>query len=211
MVEFVLPELPDRSEGDSGRGRAPPNRAPLLYLAMGPIRPSCGPTRRGRSWAARFAAPVNLDPADRELVILRVTGRHRAEHEWGVHVAYFGRTSGLTRSQQAATVTDEAPDPHGRRGSGRSSALPTPSPINGRSPTTKMLPFVRSSPTRSASSSSPSHRSTWGSRRCAACWRFRAARRASAAGIALVPSVRDGSRVTIAMIVSRRSRRSESS
>ena len=49
--------------------------------------------------------------ADRELVILWVTGQCRAEHEWGVHVAYFGKTSGLTDSQVAATVTDQTPDP----------------------------------------------------------------------------------------------------
>jgi 4-carboxymuconolactone decarboxylase len=52
-----------------------------------------------------------LDPADRELAILRVTGRCQAEHEWGVHVAYFGKTSGLTGSQVAATVTNAEPTP----------------------------------------------------------------------------------------------------
>lgn len=90
----------------------PPARPPLLYQAMGanpdvlrgyaegPVLGSRGLLHTGR-----------LDPADRELVILRVTARKRAEHEWGVHVAYFGKTSGLTSSQVAATVTDETPDP----------------------------------------------------------------------------------------------------
>ena len=41
-----------------------------------------------------------------ELCILRVTAQCRAEHEWGVHVAYFGKRSGLTASQVEVTVTD---------------------------------------------------------------------------------------------------------
>jgi hypothetical protein len=52
-----------------------------------------------------------ISAADRELCILRVTARKRAAHEWGVHVAYFGKTSGLTRSQVDATATDATPEP----------------------------------------------------------------------------------------------------
>lgn len=86
----------------------PPNRPPLLYLAMaanpevlrayvqGPILGLHGLLHTGQ-----------LAPAERELCILRVTARSGAEHEWGVHVAYFGKTSGLPPAQVAATVTGE--------------------------------------------------------------------------------------------------------
>lgn len=112
MPEFTLPDLPEESAAILETVVPPPNRPPLLYLAMaanpevlrryaeGPILGLHGLLHTGQ-----------LDPADRELVILRVTGQQRAEHEWGVHVAYFGKTSGLTRSQVEATVTDAAPEP----------------------------------------------------------------------------------------------------
>ncbi len=112
MPEFTLPDLPEESKAILEAVVPPPNRPPLLYLAMaanpevlrtyaeGPILSLHGLLHTGQ-----------LDPADRELVILRVTGQQRAEHEWGVHVAYFGKTSGLTDSQVAATVTDAQPDP----------------------------------------------------------------------------------------------------
>lgn len=112
MPRFTLPAVPDASRTILESVIPPPNRPPLLYLAMaanpevlrayaeGPILGLHGLLHTGQ-----------LDPADRELVILRVTGQQRAEHEWGVHVAYFGKTSGLSDSQVAATVTDAAPVP----------------------------------------------------------------------------------------------------
>jgi hypothetical protein len=91
----------------------PPYRPPLLYLEVaantevmralveGPIAGLRGLLYTGQ-----------LSNADRELCILRVTARKRAVHEWGVHVAYFGRTSGLTRSQIEATASSAVqPDP----------------------------------------------------------------------------------------------------
>jgi hypothetical protein len=83
----------------------PPHRPPLLYLELaanpgvmrgfveGPIAGLRGLLHTGQ-----------LSNADRELCILRVTARKRAVHEWGVHVAYFGKTSGLTPSQIEATA-----------------------------------------------------------------------------------------------------------
>ncbi|MDM7489355.1 hypothetical protein QT969_13805 [Rhodococcus sp. CSLK01-03] len=112
MPEFELPELPEESRTLLESVVPPPNRPPLLYLAMaanpavlrgyveGPILGLRGLLHTGQ-----------LSNADRELCILRVTGQQRAEHEWGVHVAYFGKTSGLTSSQVRATVTDETPEP----------------------------------------------------------------------------------------------------
>ena len=91
----------------------PPNRPPLLYLELaanpevmrgfveGPIAGLRGLLHTGQ-----------LSNADRELCILRVTARKRAVHEWGVHVAYFGKTSGLTPSQVEATAASAVrPDP----------------------------------------------------------------------------------------------------
>lgn len=112
MPAFDMPQLPEESLEILHRLVPPPNRPPLLYLAMaanpavlrayadGPILGLKGLLHTGQ-----------LSPPDRELVILRVTGKCRAEHEWGVHVAYFGKTSGLSRSQVDATVTGAHPTP----------------------------------------------------------------------------------------------------
>ena len=87
----------------------PPYRPPLLYLEIaanpgvvralveGPIAGLRGLLHTGQ-----------ISNADRELCILRVTARKRAIHEWGVHVAYFGKASGLTRSQIEATAAAAA-------------------------------------------------------------------------------------------------------
>ncbi len=112
MTEFRLPDLPEESERILAQVVPPPNRPPLLYLAMG-ANPG---VLRGYAQSPILGAhgllhTGQLAPADRELVILRVTGQRRAEHEWGVHVAYFGATSGLSESQVAATVTDSDPSP----------------------------------------------------------------------------------------------------
>ena len=90
----------------------PPNTPPRLYLELarneavvrgfieGPIAGLRGLLHTGQMTAA-----------DRELCILRVTARKGAAHEWGVHVAYFGKTSGLSRSQVEATATGATPAP----------------------------------------------------------------------------------------------------
>lgn len=90
----------------------PPYTPPLLYLELarneavvrsfveGPIAGLRGLMHTGQ-----------ITQADRELCILRVTARKRAAHEWGAHVAYLGRTSGLSPSQVQATATDSSPSP----------------------------------------------------------------------------------------------------
>ncbi|HET7202318.1 MAG TPA: carboxymuconolactone decarboxylase family protein [Steroidobacteraceae bacterium] len=90
----------------------PPYSPPQLYLELarneavvrsfieGPIAGLRGLMHTGQ-----------VTQGDRELCILRVTARKRAAHEWGVHVAYLGRTSGLSPSQVEATATDAAPAP----------------------------------------------------------------------------------------------------
>lgn len=108
MPESISPEARQLVE----RIVPPPYRPPRLYLELarnpavvrafveGPIAGLRGLMHTGQ-----------LAPADRELCILRVTARRRAAHEWGVHVAYFGRASGLTPSQAEATATGLAADP----------------------------------------------------------------------------------------------------
>jgi alkylhydroperoxidase family enzyme len=48
-----------------------------------------------------------VDPLEREIVILRTCARCRSEYEWGVHVAVFARTVGLSDRQIVATTLDE--------------------------------------------------------------------------------------------------------
>ncbi|MFM9376800.1 carboxymuconolactone decarboxylase family protein [Gordonia sp. VNK21] len=106
-----IPETPEESGRLLDKVVPPPHRPPLLYRAMaanpavlrayveGPILGLRGLLHTGQ-----------LAPDERELCILRVTARCGAEHEWGVHVAYFGKTSGLSPVQVAATVLGEDAD-----------------------------------------------------------------------------------------------------
>lgn len=48
-----------------------------------------------------------LEPIEREIVILRTCARCGSEYEWGVHVALFASSVGLTDQQASATVTDD--------------------------------------------------------------------------------------------------------
>lgn len=45
-----------------------------------------------------------LDPLEREIVILRTCARCSSEYGWGVHVAIYASSVGLTEEQVAATV-----------------------------------------------------------------------------------------------------------
>ena len=88
----------------------PPSVPPLLYLTMAQNpkvfdvfanRPIL--SGRGLMWTGQ------VSHADRELLILRVTGRMKAAHEWGVHVRYFGAGSGLTQAQNESTKSEHLP------------------------------------------------------------------------------------------------------
>lgn len=48
----------------------------------------------------------SIDARTRELVILRVCARLACEYEWGVHVAQFSHSAGLTADEVAATAAD---------------------------------------------------------------------------------------------------------
>src|SRR5918999_5071252 len=45
-----------------------------------------------------------LDPEEREIVIHRTCALCGSEYEWGVHVAIYGKTVGLSQEQIEATV-----------------------------------------------------------------------------------------------------------
>ena len=48
-----------------------------------------------------------LDPAERELVILRTCARCGCEYEWGVHLTIYSSAVGLSEEQVRATATGE--------------------------------------------------------------------------------------------------------
>ena len=52
-----------------------------------------------------------LDPADREIVILRTCARCGAEYEWGVHAVSYPPRLGITPEQVAATSASGPGDP----------------------------------------------------------------------------------------------------
>lgn len=54
-------------------------------------------------------SPLTLK--ERELVILRVTANLGCEYEWGVHVAGFAKTAGLSSEQVSATRLSDSDDP----------------------------------------------------------------------------------------------------
>lgn len=52
-------------------------------------------------------SPLSL--RERELVILRTTGHHRAEYEWGVHVTAFSAAAGLSAEEVEQTLAESIP------------------------------------------------------------------------------------------------------
>lgn len=76
---------------------------PPLIFRMFHVHPELA--SRLRVAGAGFLAHNRLPTRDREIVIDRVTGRHGAQHEWGIHAAFFGEQVGLTPAQLDSTVT----------------------------------------------------------------------------------------------------------
>ena len=101
----------------------PPAVAASLVKMMG-NRTDVEPLRLFRTFAQHFdlgdrIRPLGsgilahglLEPADRELVILRTCARCGCEYEWGVHVALFARPLQFAPSLIDATVTSGPDDP----------------------------------------------------------------------------------------------------
>jgi alkylhydroperoxidase family enzyme len=79
-----------------------------LFRTLAVHEELCG---RMRPLGAGILAHGLLDPRDREIVIHRTCARSGAEYEWGIHAVAFGRPSGLTDAQIAATVAGTPDDP----------------------------------------------------------------------------------------------------
>lgn len=75
--------------------------APLIFRAFH-LHPELA--SRVRPLGAGLLAHGRLPTRDRELVIDRVTARHGAEHEWGLHASVYGPAAELTQQQLASTV-----------------------------------------------------------------------------------------------------------
>jgi len=107
-----ISHLPDESRRLLEKVVPPPFTPPLLYLAMAD-NPEVlrGFIERPILGLKGLLHTGQLTARDRELCILRVTAQTGADHEWGVHVAYFGKTSGLTQSQVQATAGNTSPEP----------------------------------------------------------------------------------------------------
>lgn len=82
----------------------PPGVAPLLLFRT--------MATSDRAWQ-KFRAGALLDPGplslrDREIVIHRTCARARCDYEWGVHVALFASSAGLTQEQLQALAAGSA-------------------------------------------------------------------------------------------------------
>ena len=78
----------------------PPGRTPLRLFRTIAVSRRVYERFRAGGLLDRGALPLR----QREIVILRICGRHRCEYEWGVHVTVFGARAGFMAEQLAATV-----------------------------------------------------------------------------------------------------------
>lgn len=102
---------------------AEPPFSPEIEAALGRIMPPDVPPlvlfttlARNPRVFQRFMAGGLLDKGsitlrEREIVIDRTMARCGSEYEWGVHIAFFAKTSGLTPQQIHSTVHGGAGDP----------------------------------------------------------------------------------------------------
>src|SRR5262245_15400111 len=78
----------------------PPGMPPIaLFRVLAKNPRVLGRVRRGG-----LLDPGSISVRQREIVILRTTARAGAEHEWGVHAAFFAGAAGLDPAALAATV-----------------------------------------------------------------------------------------------------------
>ena len=84
-------------------------REPLMLFKVLERHPELA--SRMRALGAGLLVHGRLSDADRELVIARVTARSGCAYEWGVHMATYAETAGLTPRQVALTATGEPGDP----------------------------------------------------------------------------------------------------
>lgn len=100
----------DQQTADMLHKWMPPDspREPLLLFRLVQHHPELA--SRMRVLGAGLLGHGRLPMIDRELVIDRVCGLNRCSYEWGVHVAAFGRSAGLTNDQLMDTYSDRVDD-----------------------------------------------------------------------------------------------------
>lgn len=85
----------------------PEGRAPLvLFTTL-----ARDPRLLRRFFSGGLLGPGNLSLRNREIVIDRITALSRSEYEWGVHVAIFGESAGLSEDQIVSIVRGSSDDP----------------------------------------------------------------------------------------------------
>ncbi|PBD00717.1 Alkylhydroperoxidase family enzyme, contains CxxC motif [Streptomyces sp. OV198] len=93
-------------------------REPLMLFKVLERHPELA--SRMRALGAGLLVHGRLSDADRELVIARVAARSGCAYEWGVHMATYAETAGLTARQVTLTATGGPDHP---AWSGRQAAL----------------------------------------------------------------------------------------
>jgi alkylhydroperoxidase family enzyme len=93
-------------------------RDPLMLFKVLERHPELA--SRMRALGAGLLVHGRLSDADRELVIARVAARSGCAYEWGVHMATYAETAGLTARQVTLTATGGPDHP---AWSGRQAAL----------------------------------------------------------------------------------------
>ncbi|MER5338781.1 carboxymuconolactone decarboxylase family protein [Streptomyces mirabilis] len=93
-------------------------REPLMLFKVLERHPELA--SRMRALGAGLLVHGRLSDADRELVIARVAARSGCAYEWGVHMATYAETAGLTARQVTLTTTGGPDHP---AWSGRQAAL----------------------------------------------------------------------------------------
>jgi alkylhydroperoxidase family enzyme len=109
-IDGVTP--PYEPETDRALNRwMPPGitREPLMLFKVLERHPELA--SRMRALGAGLLVHGRLADADRELVIARVTARSGCAYEWGVHMATYAETAGLTPQLVALTATGAPDDP----------------------------------------------------------------------------------------------------
>lgn len=113
MVERISPLAPPYPDAAARwLARAMPGRAPVeplrlfrIFVRNQPLADAMQPL------GAHLLGTPTLEPAEREILILRTCARCGARYEWGVHAASFARWESLSEAAVAATARGTADDP----------------------------------------------------------------------------------------------------
>ncbi|MFC8515200.1 carboxymuconolactone decarboxylase family protein [Streptomyces sp. NPDC057257] len=109
-IDGVAPPYPPETDRALHRWMPPGvTREPLMLFKVLERHPELA--SRMRALGAGLLVHGRLSDADRELVIARVAARAGCAYEWGVHMATYAETAGLTPYQITLTATGTPDDP----------------------------------------------------------------------------------------------------